>query len=101
MEPDPLKNLFRSLPELEPDSGFADRVMEQIRSRPRAHAAWFWEPALALGAVLTAALLATLLSTRVLAPKQAAQNPSPLSRWAEAKNKFMLVPTSLPLEKNT
>ena len=82
-EKDPLKELFQSLPEIEPSGDLRRRILEAIEEPRNASEVWVLKPALALASVAVVWFLGILLSWGVINQKRLDSQVSPIQRWAQ------------------
>lgn len=78
MENDPLKELLRNLPEIEPSKNLKKRILQSIETNAPQKELWILKPAMVSASYLMIALLGTVLSVNILEKRANGSSQIPL-----------------------
>ncbi|MBI2119929.1 MAG: hypothetical protein HYT97_09950 [Elusimicrobia bacterium] len=82
---DPLKEWFKSLPELESPENLKTKILESIQSQKTPMEFWLWKPALVFCSFILISFVAIAVTLSFLPKKSVnlAKDKSPILQWAK------------------
>ncbi|OGR81190.1 MAG: hypothetical protein A3I11_06360 [Elusimicrobia bacterium RIFCSPLOWO2_02_FULL_39_32] len=82
---DPLKEWFKSLPDLEPPENLKTKILESIQSQKNPIEFWLWKPALVFCSFILISFVAIAVTINFLPKKSVnlGREKSPILQWAK------------------
>ena len=82
---DPLKVLFKMLPQVEPPIYLREQILNRIHSPQKTYGSWLLKPALALASFIVVSLFGTLVSIQFVSQFMKSPEKSAVLRWTQTE----------------